>query len=187
MEQVTPPLELVFDGPFELWPISSDKWPLKEVASGQGIYLFTIEVQDQYRILYVGEADDVANRLRQHIRYYLSGRYWLYEAEALKQGKLVKTWKPTQDSEVALANFPQLQAALMATLPLIRLFVCRTATDKSSRWRIESDLISALRHSKAASAFLENSRVSVAPGKDCQQVAIRCNSALFELPSTLSL
>jgi hypothetical protein len=180
------PATLHFEGPFPLLPPLGSPWEISRFVT-PGIYLFTVKVGKAYRILYVGEADHVANRLREHIEKYLSGNYWLYQAEDLQKGVRTPVWKPGQPAEITALHITDLHAALAQSLPQFVIFVARADLNKTELRRVESGIILLLRENLEANVFLENYRLSVAHGGTKEELRIVSDVVLYGLGNQLQV
>lgn len=180
------PANLHFEGPFPLLPTLESSWELSRFVT-PGIYLFTVKVQESYRVLYVGEADQVANRLRKHIENYLSGNYQLYQAEDLQKGVLTPAWKPGNPAEITASRIAELHAALTQSFPQFIIFVASADLNKTERRRVESGIILQLHEDLDANAFLENYRLSTAYSGIKQELYIDSGVALYGLGNRLQV
>ena len=187
MESQTVPAFLDFRGPFPLWPEDKDHWTPGQAAACPGISLFTVKVRGQHRIYYVGEANHIADRLREHLTFYLAGKYLIYDPVALGNGELVRVWVPSTDTEHTLACLEEHRQKLTAMLGLVNIFFAEVHADTTVLCRLESALIRALRRNEEAKKFLENSRLSVARYDDHVLVEVRSASTLFAVPQVLSV
>jgi hypothetical protein len=59
-----------------------------------GIYIWTVPYQGSYLANYVGETGvSFANRFREHLQEYISGRYTVYNPDLYLQGKKELIWE----------------------------------------------------------------------------------------------
>lgn len=179
------PSDLVFNGPFALWPDEAGHWPVEEAAAGPGVYLLTVKVGSQDRAYYIGEAEHIGNRLREHLSSYLAGQYWLYSASSLREGRLEPSWKPPLKAEQVLHQLAVHHAALREMLPLVNVYVARMERPRADRQRVESAMISALRQHQHANVFLENERLSVLVREGQVPVGVHGCSQVLGIPEVL--
>jgi hypothetical protein len=187
MDKQTFPDEITFIGPLDLCPDDSDHWEIEEIAAGHGVYLFTVEVNGSYRILYVGEGEHIAKRIREHLSSYLSGKYTMYDSALLREGKRRRVeGYPCLKTENVLLKVNEHRNSLVAMLQLVRIFVCRIDCGKPTLRRLESAIIRTLRENHEANEFIENDRLSVDIQSD-QRREIRVGGAerLFALGDLL--
>lgn len=180
------PDSVVLAGPLPIWPDSMGFWAMATEANQPGVYLLTVPVSDSYRILYVGEAGNMADRIRQHIASYLSGEYLMYDGNLLSQGVLKPLWVPSGEVEMTLSKLDEHRSLVVQMLQQVQVFFAvLPATAKRGLQRIESAIIRALRDSDAKN-FLENRRLSIGEAPSATPVQIECKSSLFGLPRTIS-
>lgn len=173
-------------GPYNLWPNEDGKWVLEDVASCPGVYLFTVKIAGAYRVLYVGEAYDVAGRIRAHIRSYFAGEYQLYDGESLARGERVLVRGPTRNSERLLMDLTTFYSQVLSTLKPMRIFFVPMERDKSLLRRLESSLIRQFRQQEITSKFLENCRTSVGVRSSPIKVVVSAEATILGLPDELS-
>jgi hypothetical protein len=88
----TSELTLIFQGPMS-W-VGDDSIITHPLGKESGIYLWTAETRKGFEIYYVGETIvSFSERLAQHHKGQLSGKYAFYDADALREGKKVPVWK----------------------------------------------------------------------------------------------
>ena len=182
---MTFPTEIVFRGPFPIWPHDEEHWLSRHETSCPGIYLFAIPIQGQWRVFYVGEASNIAGRVREHLSLYLSGKYKLYEAEPFSQGRLVLNWEPSPHAERTLAKLDDHRMKLRAMLSQVSIFFADAGKERSVRQRIESAMIKCLRAQSDSDAILENTRLSVSQKDGHFPIEIRCDSCLLGIQQKL--
>lgn len=184
--------EIRWQGPYPMFP-SSEK-PLIfdiEAARVSGIYLWAVRLydQDKYLPLYVGMSTrSIARRQREHVESFLGGKYWIYDAESLKQGKkrYVMDYDPQKGLSVFLSLYPKLSPHLIAQLQTIQVFVAPIDGDKVYLEQIESRLIKLYQEYPATSVFLDNSRLSVCLSEDFSpSIPILGGSSIIGMPSAL--
>lgn len=133
-------------GPFT-WFGSDDKTIFcNELASEQGVYLFTAPYKDKYLIYYVGETGiTFAERLAQHLQAYLSGQYHVYKSKYFVKGKrkpVFEGWANADDREKSYAyyfrNCSRIGKEMMKYLEVQCLFVLPFKTSQRKRQRIEA-------------------------------------------------
>ena len=150
-----------------------------------GVYLFSIPCSDGYRVFYVGMSLDIKMRMREHIRQYLCGRYWLYEPEAIRAGILKPIHTPCEP-EKFLKDAEAVLPKTLELLKLVRIFVLETPPDGRVLRRVESGLIDLLRNSQTENFKLENGQLSVwIPELERVKVKILGSEKVFGLQAEL--
>ena len=74
--------KITFIGPYKLvgGPLLLD-----DIGNVNGVYLWCVKSpQDIYRVYYVGEAQNIKNRMDEHLKKHLSGLYDGYSIDSLK-------------------------------------------------------------------------------------------------------
>lgn len=173
------PREVSFIGPLRLWPDDEAAWDLAQSVAVPGVYLFTALVEGEYRIFYVGEAADISNRIREHLTFYLAGKYLIYDASQFALGKLEVKWRPSPLTERTLARIAEHRIKLEAMLRLVYVFFAEIHAGKEALRRIESGIVRLLRADGTASAFLENQRLSVAMPAMPKSVSLSCVTRVY--------
>lgn len=162
MDNQTLPEEINFIGPLDLWPDDSGHWEIEKIAAGGGVYLFAVEINGTYRILYVSEGMHIAKRIREHLSSYLSGKYTMYDAALLREGRRLKIkGYPCLKTENVLLKVNEHIDLMVAMLQPVRIFVCCIDCNKHNLRRLESAIIRTLRENSEAKEFIENDRLSV--------------------------
>lgn len=158
-------LELQWAGPYSL--VESGGRSLiydSPGAATPGIYLWAIPRQGGYWINYVGIAQEsVAARQAEHVRYYLSGHYTIYEPVGFAQGRRTAVYQPKKDGfPTFLSRHRELCETLFQQLGHVNLFYAPLHNaDRLLLERVESSIIEALRQTGGAVySFLDNMRIS---------------------------
>lgn len=154
----------------------------------QGVYLWTIPKDGDFKIAYVGEAKDLAARLYQHFHMLLGGGYELYATKplrnAVKPTDAICEYKPGQAQlfREFLGDFEWLSQLALRNLHSYRFFWAKMdAYDDPTRLLTESALI---KGAVSQNQPIQNERVSRRP--NCEH-RIRVVSKFKELaPSALA-
>ena len=154
----------------------------------QGVYLWTIPKDGDFKIAYVGEAKDLAARLYQHFHFLLGGGYELYSTKSLRAGvkptDAICEYKPgqTQLFQDFVGDFEWLSQLALRNLHSYRFFWAKMGDhDDPTRLLTESALIE---RAKGQEQPLQNERVSRRPNSEHP---IRVVSKFDELaPSALA-
>lgn len=165
-------LTLEWKGPFGHVPDGPNPWYYEQAElqeSPPGIYLQTLLINQQYFVYYVGEAEDLLHRTRQHIAGFLSGDYWVYDpAATIKSGKnrKCKPYNPASEQyEGFLKRSSELRAMAYEWLAALQLFVwidAKHELDDRGRNLVESALIQKLfdQRSEGPGWLCDNVKVS---------------------------
>jgi hypothetical protein len=144
-------IELRWEGPFEL--IVGGALPTaaaQSVAQLPGIYLWTIQIEDDFHICYVGKTDrSFAIRLAEEIEYerYRSTKH--FDPEAFAMGRRIQVPRPA-DPQVAREDIETL-------LGMTRIFMAPIVVSPEVLRAVERELIHALQGvSPACRSFLAN-------------------------------
>ena len=146
-----PSLEVAvgFQGPFSVFE-SDDSRNLftAPTADKIGVYLWTINVNGRRLPWYVGQTRrGFAARMGEHLANYLSGRYSVYRAEDLAQGRYHVLWRPNKGSAQwphtlpqFLGDFDRLKPDLMAMLRLVEFHCAPLDCEKHVLDRVEGTI-----------------------------------------------
>jgi hypothetical protein len=175
-------VRLDWQGPYELDELVDG---LRSAERCPGIYLWTLPLDDQLKIAYVGQASNVRDRMYQHIFYTLGGAYCLYGPDDVRAGRVSSITKD-------LAYEPGLEGVIQEFLPRLRELQ-RTAEENLRCYRyfwaemrgwsgsgardrrlVESALIGRARDNPDC---LQNARLSLAP---CPDTALKVESSFGE-------
>ena len=152
-----------------------------------GVYLFSVPCSDGFRVFYVGMSLDVKSRMREHIRQYLCGRYWLYEPDVMRSGVLKPIHTPCEPDKF-LKDAGELLPKTLEMLRLVRIFVLELPSEGRVLRRVESGLIRLLQKSQTERFKLENGQVSVwIPEEERVTVKLLGAEKVFQLPSEISV
>lgn len=159
---------ICWNGPYPLYPVG-DQRPLAfnvEEAQSPGVYLWVVKQPDgRYLTLYVGmTARTIAHRLEQHVRDFLAGKYWIYNAATIIQGK--REYIPygkNNEFTAFLKNYQYLSNKVVEQLKAIEIFFAPIDSDTTFIKRVESSLIELYwdKHLPPEDRFLDNSRRSI--------------------------
>lgn len=157
------PHELRWQGPAGFWtqPDCPSVFSVED-AEGSGIYLWTVPVGAGYRVLYVEAAAHMAHALQDHAGAYLTGKYWLYDAEALASGRREAVEAPAAHIDGLLSRYEELGPRIHRQLGGIRIFFAPVAADHATLVRLESGLVKhLLEHSEDTRNFVVNEHVGI--------------------------
>lgn len=161
---------LEWKGPFGHVPNGPNPWfyeqaELKE--SPPGVYLQTLLIEDQHFVYYVGEAENLLRRTREHIVGFLGGQYWHYDPVATinSNNKKSKPYDPASEQyEEFLTRSSELRAMAYEWLAALQLFVwidAKHELDDRGRKLVESALIRKLMDQPKGPGWLcDNVKVS---------------------------
>ena len=164
-------VSLAWNGPYELQQLAKG---FKSATGRPGVYLWTLPLDDELKIAYVGQAADLVVRMHQHIFYTLGGGYCLYDPEELRAGRVTAFTKNAEYSpglddsmEKFLEDLSRFQQMARENLQCYRYFWAEVSAWSGDAARdrqlVESALI---RQAEDVSNCLQNARVSVAPRTD---------------------
>jgi hypothetical protein len=165
-------IALRWHGPFVLVPEPGSECVFDhQVATGRGIYLWTIRHGDGYLINYVGETgkgeQTFAVRLADGVRWDLAGKAkgnrrtkeMICDPDLFPQGKRVPIAERFSIKEF-LADYSRLSSALYRNYCCCQVFLGPTEVDDTTRKFIEAGIIRTIRASRGeAAAFLSNRRL----------------------------
>lgn len=156
-----------------------------------GIYLWTIKVEGDFKVAYIGEAQDLSHRLYQHFYLTLGGGYELYSPTALLAALPLTDddceYKPSPRQMVQgfLECHERLSHLALKNLQCYTFFWAELpGHDKETRLLVESALITAARK---AGEPIQNTRLSRRPNPK-RPIRIHCSpeaaapSALLNIP-----
>lgn len=178
-----------WNGPFSLVP--SDGCPEiydAKDAKTSGIYIWALPIDGTYLINYVGiTAGSVADRQAEHMRWYLSGEYKIYNPSEFALGRKVVTFDPRSGLSDFLLRYRDLSDDLIKQVQCIHVFFMPISCDKVELERIESSIIEALRVAGGRAAeFLDNLRISRwIPDEQRVAVTVHATPAFEGLPNEL--
>lgn len=176
-----------FEQPLKLRPQSEDSWDLSG-ANFAGVYLWTIQSNDGFRVFYIGQAQNVAYRTRQHLKSYLCGQYQLHDPQKLADGYLDYTFKSIGTAyEKTLLQLDVQRELLNAMLDKVYIFAARVEGEKSARCTIETALIDHFKKSEFTKSTIENPKVSLRTLKMDVQYVVVAKENIVGLPDKLTV
>lgn len=140
-------LHIAWDGP-HTWPSLRQPSPLSYLS---GVYLWTLENNEGYVVYGCGlTRRSIRERLGEHRRQYLSGKYALYDLEAARNGIRHELWHGLwagYDSDERKAEFvrraDELRSLAEIQMSVTRIFVANIS-DVRLQHRIEAGVMNAL-------------------------------------------
>lgn len=182
------PSEIEFLGPYTL----VQKQPNVEYffagdhANCPGVYLWTIG-PDVHTPFYIGISNkSIKERMREHLRCYLSGQYWVYDMTALQNLRRDPVYKPTKQTEIFLKHSRDIYDKIIEMMESVRLFYCPLDLETKNLKRIETGLIRAYRQA-LRSDFIENDRVSInIPEESRVEITINSDCSLTNVVGTIN-
>lgn len=181
-------------GPYAMYP--GEEFPLvfdADEAQVPGVYLWVVRQTDGYLPLYVGMSTrNIAWRQGEHVEGFLAGKYWIYNAELLKNGKrdYVRDYDPKMGISAFLNDYENLSSQVIEQLRIIQVFIAPIQSDKRFLERVESSLIELYWESEvpAEERFLDNARLSVSiPKADRIAVSVAGDALIRGMPSELDV
>jgi hypothetical protein len=168
------PHELRWQGPAGFWDLPDCPSVFtSEDARGSGVYLWSVRVGDVHRVLYVEAAAHMGQSLQEHACAYLTGRYWLYDDDALGKGRRETVETPLPHVDGLLARYEELGPRIHRQLASLRIFYAPVAADHATLVRLESGLVKQLlEHSEATRDFVVNEHLAI-PISEEHRVPVR--------------
>lgn len=136
--------ELKLDGPFNL--LTDAGWQSEK----PGAYIWAVKCENGFRPFYVGKTKrSVAGRIREHIRDYLSGLYFVHDVDYLASEGVISEAKPPREPnvgnyEVTAREFDEHARAVTRFLNGVYMFVWDGDTLVSEIAYVEGALIEKL-------------------------------------------
>jgi hypothetical protein len=151
-----------------------------------------VKVRNEYLINYVGMASrSVRGRLADHLSAFLSGQYWVYEAEKFKHGSRSSVaYEPSGEVWDFANEYMENSRKIHAQLAAMSLFFLPVEADKDVLMKIESSIIRTLWNDDddQVREFLDNARVSTLNGPETSQpLRIRGYAGLRGLSDDLTV
>lgn len=124
-----------------------------ELADASCVYLWTVrrESDGAYLIHYIGEAESLAVRHREHLINVLGLNYGIYEVAAARRGDLVPVWaglwrdRSVTAPSVMLEGYPGLARSAAEYIDAVEVFAARVENDRGLRRHIEGSIARSLR------------------------------------------
>ncbi len=132
------------------------------VARKKGVYFWTINYSSSFLINYIGiTTKSFEERFAQHLEYFYSGKYTIYNPTKFINGEKEAIYKPNDNIKLFVQNFRQLAYSIDDNIRTFKLFLFPLDETEDNLKMIESILISKIKEKKGlASSFLDNERVS---------------------------
>jgi len=126
-----------------------------------GIYLWAIRKDDKYYVNYVAMAQDIPDRLKSHIGFFLSGGYMIHAPENLRDLNntvpLYKSFIGGKNLERFLPRLPAIAYDIKRLFEPMEVFVAPLPADNDVLYTIEWALIDRLKD-KPGGEILDNER-----------------------------
>ena len=138
------PIKLL--GPYKLFNENQNFIINQNLIDKAGIYLWTVKMNEIHLINYVGvSSKSIKDRLLQHIKYFLSGNYDIYETIDLENGILNKKYVPSEDYSNYLKNIDENLNSVLGNLRVFNFFYAPLQENKYLLELIESEIIKIVR------------------------------------------
>ena len=117
-----------------------------EFADGEGMYLWSVKTQDGDLVSYVGESVRLGERMKEHMREYLSGWYRVYEPDSFQNGEKNLIWNgmwrrgDELNAEDFISRSDEFIPAIHTMLRTMRLWLIPTNYEVRIRRRIEGEI-----------------------------------------------
>jgi len=148
-------------GPFNLERVS-DKYLLNQNGfNGAGIYFWTIKKNDDYYVNYIGiSSKDMKNRFLGHVKYYLVGKYDIYDQRKLDDLIVQKIYNVQNNFEIFFNNLEDNLNQAIKNLRGFSYFFSPIEKEKNILELIESELITNINKNESLKHFLSNYKLS---------------------------
>ena len=187
-------MHLHFSGPF---PLVNDHDILEGTAfkNAFGIYLWTVKIDGDYYITYIGETcTSFYKRTKEHLIQTLGGNYRIWDGDALRKGIETIVWdglwrKDTRDKlPEFVKRYEELAPIIKGYIKSQELFVAPLKCESGTLRRIEGEIAFCLRADKTHSRFLpDDIRFSKRNShEDPISVAITSTLPIVGLPKTVT-
>lgn len=155
--------ELTWQGPYRWYVKERDVFSDMPEAKQPGIYLWTVSIEKENFVYYVGETHNwFAERFSEHARGYFSGLYRVYDAEQFAQGKRFLVWGGTLHlgtkgrEEEFLQMFSELEPRIYELLNLFKIFIAPLDVEDHIRQRIEAAIAGKLYRTPGIAGAFQN-------------------------------
>jgi len=164
----------------------------------QGIYIWTLPINNQYLTYYVGETGtSFGDRFLSHTRGYLDGLYRVYDPEEFAKGNKKLVWEgmwkkelgPTaQRMHLFLNSYEELSKAIYEMMSTFRIFLFPLKCDRRTRQRIEASLAKAFYSQTGLTGSFQDSDIRYAEtksGEEPIEITFTSNFDIIGLPKKL--
>ncbi len=187
-------LKVRWQGPFG-WPGYEGVNGLPPVPKVPGVYLLTFEYENGYIIYCAGfSGRSVPDRLREHTREFMNGRYNVLDVEALRQGSRVEVWHgwgyARQHRDEFERRKQEILEAVRKELAAFRVFVAALPCNKRLLERLEAAIMDALYEQLPPISIIPDQGMHLSRRKDGEEPIIVENvspARLYGLPSLLQI
>jgi len=184
-------IPLKWEGPFSLFSSESNK-SIFEInnVNYPGIYLWTTKYSTEYLVNYVGmTSKSFKQRFIEHIEYYYTGKYTVYDVKYFKNAELVCKYIPNGNILDFVNKYREVSAMIDDFLKSLYIFIARLDMEKMVLKKIESAIILQLKsYNDISKRFLDNKKVSHYITAEQQELLIKMQNSeiIFGLNNTLN-
>jgi hypothetical protein len=165
-----------WDGPYSFLPNQNVPWMYDSATSAQrGIYLWTINIQKEIRVNYVGmSGSSMLSRQQEHLRMFLTGHYSIYDSAKLQIGEKKPALCGSKGMQKFLKSYDESSKLIFSQLKIMNVhFAAFPETETLTLKRIESTLITKLRETEDTREFLDNPRLSIKLDESKKDIDVR--------------
>lgn len=186
-------LRVTWEGPFRF--IGEKNTVFKQLSAEKpGLYIWGVTTDKGFLANYVGiTTGPLSNRLRSHLTGYFSGKYWLYDADFLKNGQRKSVYEPTGDVLPFANDYERHSKEIFKLLNTFELMIAPFPGDVDVRdlQRIESGIIKKIREheqERKDGPFLDNERLSATTGEgEPKSVKFEFSRRIIGLPDEFKI
>ena len=159
-------IELKWDGPLRLFDREQNISDVlqQNYENKKGVYLFGCKYKDSYIINYVGKADNILKRMREHIVCTLGGAYRLLDYSKIKNNGITESrYQLENDLSIKkyLENFKELSELAFQNVISATVFIaCSQDNQIISLKLIESAFINFFQNNDNSKSHISNYGVS---------------------------
>lgn len=177
-------------GPFKLFDEKQNFILNHKLINQPGIYFWTVRIDEDHLINYVGiSSKSIKERMLQHIKFYLSGDWDIYETSDLEKGILNKKYVPSEDYANYFKNIDENLISVLGNLRTFNFFYAPLPERKYLLEIIESEIIKIIRDSNDGTrAIFSNNKLSRLKSEDLNiEINFLSESAILGLPAKILL
>jgi len=157
MEKVS----IVWKGPFVLTARLNEEtllWEVKEAEDCYGIYVLCWLKDDEYHPHYIGMTEQAfAERIKQHIKGFASGNYYIYNVEALDRLEKEYDYNPNTDGlSEFIKDYVSYSHTLNEYFSKLKVFLAPLELNKDELLAVEATLSARAKESLRNDKFLDN-------------------------------
>lgn len=158
---------ITFGGPYSFFP-NSENESIFSCSENyyNGIYLWTIKVENGYKVYYVGIAiNSFINRFLSHLNLYYDGSYTIHDPNILQKSEKQILYSPSNNESKTINHYSK---DLFVFLNSLSIFIGPIDKNKETLEKIESTIITDLKSYEKQNGFqiLDNMRLSRSLSKD---------------------